>query len=71
MRKESLTYKVHHIDSDDAHYTHDKDEAYEIYNKFVNDYGNAVRLYEAPMPINDHDEIMWEVLEYFDMEEED
>lgn len=67
--KEGLTYKVECLDNSTAHYTHDKKEAYEVYAKFIIDFGDTIRLYEAPMPINDHDEIDWETIECYDVDE--
>jgi len=69
--KEGLTYKVECLDNSTAHYTHDKKEAYEVYAKFIIDFGDTIRLYEAPMPINDHDEIEWETIECYDADEND
>lgn len=67
--KEGLTYKVECLDNSTAHYTHDKKEAYEVYAKFIIDFGDTIRLHEAPMPINDHDEIDWETIECYDVDE--
>jgi hypothetical protein len=67
--KQAMTYKIDYDGGSAAHYTHDKKEAYEVYENFKTDYGNYIRLYEAPMPINDHDEIEWETIEYFDAED--
>ena len=69
--KEGLTYKVECLDNSTAHYTHDKKEAYEVYAKFIIDFGDTIRLYEAPMPINDHDAPEWETIDCFDADEED
>ena len=72
MKQDSkYTYKVEHLPTSTAHYTHDKQEAYDTYQKFRSDFRDGIRIYEAPMPINDHDEIEWEVIEHYDEDEED
>lgn len=68
MKHWKLTYKIDYEGGSVAHYTHDKKEAYDVYEQFKKEYGDNIRLYEAPMPINDHDEIDWTVIDYFDAE---
>ena len=62
-----VTYKVEHLESGASYYTNSKKDAIKMFDKFKIDFGDMIRLYEAPIPINDHDEIEWEIIDYYEI----
>lgn len=63
-----MTYKVSCNIYDNDFYTDSAKEARSVFNNYVADYGDGVRLYEAVKPKSNDAEIEWEIIDCHDNE---